>query len=127
VLVADASAVVAALLNATARTALGGDVQVHAPHLLDSEVASAIRSRVRRGKLDSRAGWDLLERYRRLGITRHSTFPMFERLWELRHNLSAYDAAYVVLAETLDCGLLTADARISRAPDLHCPVTVLPG
>ncbi len=124
---ADASAVVAALLNATARSALGSNVQVHAPHLLDSEVASAIRSRVRRGKLDSRAGWDLLERYRRLGITRHSTFPMFERLWELRHNLTAYDAAYVVLAETLDCGLLTADARISRAPGLRCPVTVLPG
>jgi predicted nucleic acid-binding protein len=127
VLVADASAVVAALLNATARSALGRDVRVHAPHLLDSEVASAIRSRVRRGKLDSRAGWDLLERYGRLGITRHSTFPMFERLWELRHNLTAYDAAYVVLAETLDCGLLTADARISRVPGLRCPVTVLPG
>ena len=109
------------------RSTLGSNFQVHAPHLLDSEVASAIRSRVRRGKLDSRAGWDLLERYRRLGITRHSTFPMFERLWELRHSLTAYDAAYVVLAETLDCGLLTADARISRAPGLRCPVTVLPG
>ena len=94
---------------------------------MDSEVASAIRARVRRGKLDSRAGWDLLERYRRLGITRHSTFPLFERVWELRENLSAYDAAYVALAETLDCSLLTGDARISRAPGLRCAVTVLPG
>jgi predicted nucleic acid-binding protein len=51
---------------------------------------------------------------------------MFDRLWELRHNLSTYDAAYVVLAETLDCGLLT-DARTSQAPGLHCPVTVIPG
>jgi hypothetical protein len=72
---------------------------------MDSEVASAIRGRVCRGKLSSRAGRDLLERYRRLGITRHSTFPMFERVWELRNNLSAYDAAYVALAEILDCPL----------------------
>jgi predicted nucleic acid-binding protein len=100
---------------------------VHAPHLLDSEVASAIRGRVQRGKLAAAAGWDLLERYRRLGITRHSTFPLFERIWELRSNLSTYDAAYVALAETLDCTLLTGDARISRAPRLRCLVTVLPG
>ena len=71
---------------------------------------------MRRGKLDGRAGWDLLERYRRLGITRRSTFPMFDRVWELRNNLSAYDAAYVALAETLDCPLLTGDARFSPAP-----------
>lgn len=126
-LVADASAVIAALLNSKARNALGGEVRVHAPHLMDSEVASAIRGRVRRGKLDSREGWDLLERYRRLGITRHSTFPLFERVWELREDLSAYDAAYVALAETLGCSLLTGDARISRAPGLRCAVTVLPG
>ena len=100
---------------------------MHAPHLMDSEVASAIRGRVRRGKLDSREAWDLLERYRRLGITRHSTFPLFERVWELREDLSAYDAAYVALAETLGCSLLTGDARISRAPGLRCAVTVLPG
>ena len=126
-LVADASAVVAALLNARARSVLDGDLQVHAPHLMDSEVASAVRTRVRRGKLDGRAGWDLLEHYRRLGITRHSTFPMYDRIWELRNNLSAYDAAYVALAETLDCPLLTGDARISRAPGLRCPITLFPG
>ena len=101
----------AALLNADGRSALGSNVQVHAPHLLDSEVASAIRSRVRRGKLDSRAGWDLLERYRRLGITRHGTFSMLDRVWELRHNLSAYDASYVALAEALQCRLLSRETR----------------
>jgi predicted nucleic acid-binding protein len=127
VLVADASAAVAALLNARARSVLDGDLQVHAPHLMDSEVAGAVGTRVRRGKLDGRAGWDRLEHYRRLGITRHSTFPMFDRIWELRNNLSAYDAAYVALAETLDCPLLTGGARISRAPGLRCPMTLLPG
>ena len=88
-LVADASAVIGALLNARVRGVLAGDLQVHAPHLMDSEIASAIRRRARTGRLDSRAGWELLERYRRLGIMRHSTFPMFERMWELRDNLSA--------------------------------------
>ena len=126
-LVADASAVIGALLNARARGVLAGDLQVYAPHLMDSEIASAIRRRARTGRLDSRAGWELLERYRRLGITRHSTYPMFERMWELRDNLSAYDAAYVALAEALDCTLLTGDARISGAPGLRCPVTVVPG
>jgi len=62
-----------------------------------------------------------------LAITRHSTFPMLDRVWELRDNLTAYDAAYVALAEAFDCPLVTADARISRAPGLRCSVTVLPG
>jgi predicted nucleic acid-binding protein len=55
------------------------------------------------------------------------TFSMLDRVWELRHNLTAYDAAYVALAETLQCPLVTGDARISRASGLRCPVTVLPG
>jgi predicted nucleic acid-binding protein len=49
------------------------------------------------------------------------------RVWELRDNLTAYDAAYVALAEVLQCPLVTGDTRISRAPGLRCPVTVLPG
>ena len=52
---------------------------------------------------------------------------MLDRVWELRDNLSAYDAAYVALAEIIDCPLVTADARLSRAPGLRCAVTVLPG
>jgi predicted nucleic acid-binding protein len=47
------------------------------------------------------------------------------RAHELRANVTAYDAAYVALAEALDCPLITADKRLSRAPGLHCPVTLL--
>ena len=62
-----------------------------------------------------------------LGITRRGTFSMLDRVWDLRHNLSADDAAYVALAEALQCPLVTGDARISRAPGLRCLITVLPG
>ena len=52
---------------------------------------------------------------------------MLDRVWELRHNLPTHDAAYVALAEAMQCPLVTGDARISRAPGLRCSVTVLPG
>lgn len=59
-------------------------------------------------------------------MTRYAMFPLLNRVWELRDNLSAYDASYVALAELLDCSLLTANARLSRAPLARCPITVLP-
>jgi predicted nucleic acid-binding protein len=126
VIVADASVVVAALVGrAVAREALIGP-QVHAPHLIDSEVAHVLRRRVRLGAIDAATGWNLLNTFRWMAITRHGTFSMFDRVWELRDNLTAYDAAYVALAEIIDCPLVTGDARISRAPGLRCPVTVVP-
>ena len=54
-------------------------------------------------------------------------FALFDRIWELADNLTAYDAAYVALAEAIDCPLVTADARLSRAAGLRCAVTVVPG
>jgi len=60
------------------------------------------------------------------GITWYPTFSMLDRVWELRDNHSAYDASYVALAELLDCALLTADARLGRAPGIGCPVTLVP-
>lgn len=52
---------------------------------------------------------------------------LLDRVWELRDNLTAYDASYVALAELLHCALLTADARLGRAPGIRCSVTVVPG
>lgn len=125
-IVVDASAVVAALLvEGAARRALSID-DLHAPHLVDSEVASVIRRRVATQKLTADQGWAALDALRRLGLTRYPVFGLTERVWELRDDLTTYDAAYVAVAEALECGLLTADARLARAPGLGCPVTVVP-
>ena len=125
-IVVDASAAVAALLNAgPARTVLA-DETLHAPHLIDSEVAQALRRQVLSGSLGADDGWAALDSWRRLGIVRHSVGGLLDRVWELRENVSAHDASYLALAEALDCSLLTADARLGRAPGARCPVTVVP-
>jgi predicted nucleic acid-binding protein len=127
VIVVDASVVVGALLDSGPARAWLTDDQVHAPALIDLEVADALRKRVRLGQLSASNGWRFLETYRWMAVTRHYVFAMFDRIWELRDNLTAYDAAYVALAEAIDCPLVTGDARLSRAPGLRCAVTVLPG
>lgn len=125
-IVVDASAVLSALLNdGPARRAVSTE-QLHAPHLIDPEVASGLRRRVAAGTIDAEAGWKTLEVHRRLGMTRYPMHGLLDRVWALRENLSTYDACYVALAELLDCPLLTADARLSRAPGPGCPITVLP-
>lgn len=122
----DASAALSALLNSgPARRALASE-QLHAPHLIDSEVANALRRGVAANRLKADAGWTALDTFRRLGMTRYPAFSLLDRMWELRDNLSAYDASYIALAELLDCNLLTADARLSRAAGVRCPITVVP-
>lgn len=125
-IVVDASAALSGLLNAgPARRALANE-QLHVPHLVDSEVANGLRRKVAAQQLSVTDGWRVLNTWRRLGMTRYPAFGLLDRVWELRGNLSAYDASYVALAEQLDCGLLTADARLSRAPRIRCAVTVVP-
>lgn len=125
-IVVDASAALAALFNDGAARRMLGVEQLHAPHLVDSEVASGLRRRVAAGQLSERHGWAALDTWRRLAVTRYGLHTLLDRVWELRHGLSAYDAGYVALAEALDCGLLTADARLSRAAGLRCPITLVP-
>lgn len=125
-IVVDASAALAALLNAgPARRALATE-QLHAPHLIDSEVANALRRETAARRLAADAAWSALDAWRRLGMTRYPAHSYLDRIWELRDNLSASDATYVALAELLDCSLLTADNRLARAPGTGCPITVVP-
>ena len=125
-IVVDASAALSAILNAgQARDALGAE-QLHVPHLIDSEVASGVRRRVIAAQLSAAAGWTALDTWRRLGMTRYPAYVMLDRVWELRDNLSSYDATYVALAELLNCSLLTADNRLGRARGVRCPILLVP-
>ncbi len=125
-IVVDASAALTALLNAgPARRALAAE-QLHVPHLIDAEIANGLRRYVAGGQLGPDAGWAALDTWRHLGMIRYPVFAVLSRVWELRANLSAYDASYVALAEQLDCPLLTGDGRLGRAPGVGCLVTVVP-
>ncbi len=125
-IVLDASAALSALLHdGPARRTVAAE-QLHAPHLVDTEVAHALRRRVGAGELTPQQGWAALSVMQRLAVTRYPMFSLSERVWELRENVSAYDACYVALAELLSCPLLTADARLSRVPSLSCVVSLVP-
>jgi predicted nucleic acid-binding protein len=126
VIVVDASAALAGLLNDGAARRLLGEDQVHAPHLVDAEVSSGLRRLAASGLLADEAAHVALRSWQRLGLTRYPSVGFLDRIWELRQSLSAYDATYVALAESLDCALVTADARLGRATGPRCPVTVVP-
>jgi predicted nucleic acid-binding protein len=125
-IVVDASAAVSALLNDGQVRKLLRHEHLHAPHLIDSEVASALRRQVQHGRVGANDGWNALDVWRRIALTRYPVVGLLDRVWELRDNLSAYDATYVALAEKLECNLVTADARLSNAAAVRCPITVVP-
>ena len=125
-IVLDASAAVTALLNdGLARRLISGDT-ISAPHLVDTEVISTLRRQSAGGVVTPEAARRALDVWARLGIIRYAAAPLLDRVWDLRDNVTAYDAMYVALAEALDCPLVTADARLSRAPGIRCAVTVVP-
>ena len=103
-----------------------GDEDLAAPHLIDSEVTSALRRLVLRGNLTDDQGGAALEGFTRLTLTRFPADWLRPRLWALRHNFSAYDATYVALAEMIGAtSLLTTDARLAQAPGVRCRVDVV--
>jgi predicted nucleic acid-binding protein len=108
-----------------ARVRLARDPELHAPHLVDLEVMSALRRQAGAGMLDARRAGLALQDLVSLPVTRYPHVPFAPRVWELRGNLTPYDAAYVALAESLGCTLVTADARMARAPGIRCAVEVL--
>jgi predicted nucleic acid-binding protein len=129
VLVVDASVLATALADDgtdgdIARGRLRGQ-ELAAPELLDLEVVSVLRRQLSVGKLDARRAGLALDDLLELPIRRVSHRALLRRCWQLRDNLSVYDAAYVALAEALDTLLLTADARLAKAPGVGCAVEVL--
>jgi predicted nucleic acid-binding protein len=129
VIVVDASVVVTGLGDDgddgdRARTRLR-DERLVAPQVIDLEVVSAWRRLVSAGHLDERRAALALADLGALRLERVPHGPLLERCWELRDNLTVYDAAYVALAELMGVDLLTADARLAAAPGIRCRVEVL--
>jgi predicted nucleic acid-binding protein len=129
VLVVDASVLVVALADDdvdgdTARAALRG-AALAAPGIVDLEVLSVLRRQLATGLLDApRAALAVVD-LDDLPLERASHRPLLPRCWELRHNLTPYDASYVALAEALGAALLTADTRLAAAPGLRCEISVV--
>jgi len=119
-IVVDASAALELLL----RTEKGIKVQervldsaesLHAPHLIDIEVSQTLRRLVILKEITAARGKQALEDHVALHIKRAEHKDLLERIWSLRDSITAYDAAYVVLAEILDCPLITCDAKLARS------------
>lgn len=125
-IVLDASAALAGLLNDGAARREMMVEQLHVPHHIDAEVASGLRGLAAGCKIGAGKAWTALGTWRHTAVTRHLVPPLYERIWQLRANLSTYDAAHVALAEQLGRPLVTADRRVSRAPGVRCPITVVP-
>ena len=128
--VLDASVVVELVLASTAGTRameqlVLANAALHAPDLLDIEVLHVLRRALHRELLTPPRADQALRLLESLPITRHAHAPLRRRCWQLRANFSAYDAAYVALAEGLGARLFTRDARIARAPGLAAVVEVL--
>ena len=120
-IVLDASVVLEVLL----RSRIGLDIEkrilvpqetLFAPHLLDLEVAQVLRRFSASGEIDSKRAKEAIEDLKALHISRYQHDIFLNRIWELRHNMTAYDAVYVAMAEMLAAPLLTRDAHLASAP-----------
>jgi len=123
--VVDAGVIVE-LLAGDLDPGLLGEEELAGPHLIDSEVTHVLRGLVHRGGLSEEQGELALGGFAELKLTRFPADWLRPRLWELRHNLSGYDATYVALAEMTDAtALLTTDARLAQAPGPRCKIQLL--
>ncbi|MEW2384441.1 type II toxin-antitoxin system VapC family toxin [Micromonospora sp. NPDC047707] len=130
VIVVDASALADALVDDgpigdAARAALTGDPHWAAPAHLLVEVMSVIRGKVLGNKLGLARAQEAIETLPSLVIDEVSTSMLLDRVWQLRGNLSAYDAAYVAVAELMTCPLVTGDGRLAKASGVRCEIQLI--
>ncbi len=129
-IVVDASAALEWVLRSPASLWLARRIStrsetLHAPYLLDIEVVQAVRRLGRSGVLDDDRAEEALRDFHALRVRRYPHTPLLRRVWQLRDNLSAYDALYVALAESLGATLLTRDRRLASAPGHRARVQVI--
>ena len=120
-IVLDASAAIDWLLQTSAgqrieKRIYSHNESLHTPHLLDLEVTQVLRRLVRERAITAHRADEAIRDLLDLRITRYPHFVLLPRIWRLRHNFSAYDAAYIVLAEQLGAALITRDGRLASAP-----------
>ena len=108
-----------------ARRVLLADPDASVPDLADVETVAVLRRRWLAGDVTDRRFSAAVDDLARLPFRRYPSLALMRRAYQLRANVSAYDAAYVALAEALRCELVTADRRLSRAPGVRCPIRVL--
>jgi predicted nucleic acid-binding protein len=108
-----------------ARAELRSAGDVSAPDLVDVETIAVLRKRWLAGTLSDRRFAAAIGDLEAIDLDRYPTLPFMRRAYDLRANVTAYDATYVALAEVLGCELLTADVRLSKAPGLQCSVRLL--
>jgi len=130
IVVLDASAALELLLRTARAPAVEArlfapGVTAHAPHLIDVEILQVLRRCVRGRTIAEARATEALDDWRALRVRRHAHAPFLDAAWAMREGLTAYDAVYVALAEALDAPLVTADARIARAPGHGARVEVV--
>lgn len=130
-IVLDASALAESLLGGAKAAWVDEQIDaadsLHALHLIDIEVASAVRGHALGGRITDERGRQALADLAMLRLIRYPATALLDRIWDLREKLSAYDAAYVALAESLDAPLVTTDRRLACALGHRARVEAFPG
>lgn len=129
-IVVDASALVEFLLQTPLGTRVEarlfqGQEELHAPHLVDVEVAQGLRRLVRMGEVPAARAAEALTDLADLDLHRHAHVDLLARAWKLRDNITTYDAMYVALAEALDATVITCDEPLSKAPGHRARIELL--
>jgi len=127
--VADTSALLSALVDAgsagEAARAARNVSDLIAPALIDVELVHALRGRVRGGKLEARIAVQSIADLRRIPMERCDMLPLLDLVWQLRENLTAYDATFVALAEAFDAVLVTGDERLAKSTGPRCGFQIM--